>query len=182
MDFLLMKSLNLKINLKIKNQAPMKRFISIIMLAIVACSFTVTAQNDHNEGKNKKQWLSEMKEYKHKFLSKELELTPQQEKDFFVLYDELGAKVYELNKDARQMAKNIKASGENVTELEYEKAAEAMFEVKWKESELEKEYFEKFKTVLTKKQLFLLKGAEMKFNRDMMKHHNRLRHKKGDKK
>ena len=45
-----------------------------------------------------------------------------------------------------------------------------------------KEYFEKFKTVLTKKQLFLLKGAEMKFNRDMMKHNNRLRHKKGDKK
>ncbi len=160
----------------------MKRYIAILMLAMVACCYTATAQDNHKEGKDKKQWFAEMKEYKHKFLSKELELTPQQEKDFFAMYDELGEKVFELNKESRQMAKNIKAAGENVTELEYEKAAEAMFEVKWKESELEKEYFEKFKTVLTKKQLFLLKGAEMKFSRDMMKHHNRLRHKKGDKK
>ncbi len=158
----------------------MKRLITFVILAVLVCGFNATAQRDCS--KDKKQWFSEMKEYKHKFISKELGLTAQQEKDFFPVYDELGGKIFELNKETRQMAKNIKEAGENVTELEYEKAAEAMFELKWKESELEKEYFEKFKTVLTKKQLFLLKGAELKFNRDMMKHHNRLRHKKGDKK
>ena len=64
------------------------------------------------------------------------------------------------------------------SDLEYEKATDAIFELKMKEGEIEKSYLEKFRGVLNNKQLFNLKNAERNFNRDLMKQHNRLRQKK----
>lgn len=38
----------------------------------------------------------------------------------------------------------------------------------------------KFKDILTRKQLFKLKGVERKFSREMMRQHNRLRRSRVD--
>ena len=43
-----------------------------------------------------------------------------------------------------------------------------MANVKAKEGEIENKYFEKYAKILTKKQLFLLKQAEVKFTRQMV--------------
>ena len=67
------------------------------------------------------------------------------------------------------------------TDLEYEKATDAIYETKMKEAELEKEYLQKFKTILNKKQMFRLKAVERQFSRDMMRQHNRLRNRRADK-
>ena len=42
-----------------------------------------------------------------------------------------------------------------------------MSQVKVKEGEIEGRYFERFSKILSKKQMFLLKQAEMKFTRQM---------------
>ena len=51
---------------------------------------------------------------------------------------------------------------------EYVNAARAMASVKAKEGEIENKYFEKYAKILSKKRLFLLKQAEMKFTRQWL--------------
>lgn len=78
--------------------------------------------------------------------------------------------IYQINKDTREMERKI-SNAKDVSELEYEKTAEAMLEVKTKEAKIESEYFQKFTSILSKKQLFLLKRAETKFSKNMLQHH-----------
>ena len=46
-----------------------------------------------------------------------------------------------------------------------------MLDVKDKEAKIEATYFEKFKEILSAKQLFLLKRAETRFSRNMLNMH-----------
>lgn len=124
---------------------------------------------------NREQWFKEMRDYKHAFLAKELDLSRDQQRKFFPLYDEMEDETAKLNQETRQLEEKIAKTGDNVTDIEYDKATEALFEQKSKEGEIEKSYLKKFQPILSKKQLFMLKGAERKFTRDIMKHHRRLR-------
>lgn len=112
-----------------------------------------------------------MTQYKHDFLAKELNLTKEQEEKFFPMYDKMETETRELNRQVRGMERSVMQKGDKATDLEYEKAAEAIQELKGKESAVEMRYFGEFKTVLTKKQLFQLKQAERKFTQMIMNHH-----------
>lgn len=151
------------------------RSVTLITLAtslLLQCS-AVSAQRPANEEREK--WYKEMRDYKHSFLAKELDLNNEQQRKFFPVYDEMEDETAKLLHETRQMEDRVIKEGNSVTDIEYEKAAEALFEQKSKEGEIEKNYMKKFEPILTKKQLFMLKGAERKFTRDIMKHHRRLR-------
>lgn len=61
------------------------------------------------------------------------------------------------------------------TDTEYIVAAESMATAKAREGELEKKYYNKLKTILSPKQLYLLKSSERKFDRKL----GEMRRKKG---
>ena len=77
-------------------------------------------------------------------------------------------KIYQVNKEARLQEKEISVSSQDITEEVYEKAAKSLSQVKTKEAEIENQYFEIFSTILSKKQLFLLKRAENRFAIEML--------------
>ena len=79
-----------------------------------------------------------------------------------------------LEEDARIMERRV-SEATDATDIEYEKAAEVLYDMKLKQAEVEKSYMEKFKAILSARQLFELKGVERKFSRDMMRQHNRIR-------
>lgn len=148
----------------------------VILLTLLAMIIPeVTFGEPQND--DRKQFFKEFREYKHKFLARELSLSKDQEQKFFPIYDQMEDETDKLQEETRGLENKIRESAEP-TDLEYEKATDAMFELKMKEGEIEKSYLEKFRTVLTNKQLFNLKNAERNFNRDLMKQHNRLRQKK----
>lgn len=153
----------------------MKKF-SLVFVTLFALMLPVISaaapQNDE-----RKQFFKEIREFKHKFLARELGLSKEQEQKFFPIYDQMEDETDKLQEETRDMENKVREA-ENPTDLEYEKATDALFELKMKEGEIEKSYLEKFRTVLTDKQLFNLKNAERNFNRDLMKQHNRLRQKK----
>ena len=118
------------------------------------------------------QFKKEFREYKHRFLSKQLELTKDQEMPFFDVYDRMEDETAKITNETRDFEKKL-MEAEEVSDLEYDTATDALFELKIKEGEIEKSYLEKLRTILTKKQLFLLKSAERKFNRELMLHQQR---------
>lgn len=122
----------------------------------------------------REQWMTEMRQYKRIYLTKELELTREQQTKFYPLYEEMEDNEAKINDEARAMEKRV-AEMPNASDLEYEKATEAVYDAAVRSAQLEREYMDKFKDILSREQLFRLKAVERQFNREMMKQHHRLR-------
>lgn len=140
----------------------------------IAAQDTATAQTD-DAGKRQK-WLKDMRQYKHEFLIKQLNLTREQRDKFFALYDKMEDEINSLNSETREMERRIYDNPDGqVTDLEYELATKALVDLKGKECEIERGYYEQMADVVSKKQLFELKKAERDFSMQMMKHSRRSR-------
>lgn len=152
------------------------RFIFIVTLLISSlCTF---AHPQHkNERGDRTEWFKEMSKYKAEFIASELKLSAEQKQNFLQLYQEMENSSSKMARETRKLEKSVKQKGESATDAELEKAAEARAELKARQGALEKEYFHKFKKVLTPEQLFKLGDAEKEFGRKLMesnrKHKNR---------
>ena len=138
----------------------MKRIVSILIIAL-AISTAATAQN----GRTK--FATDMYQAKHEMIIEELGLTPTQQKQFMPLYEQMEREIYQVNRNARALANEVE-NKKNPSDRDYEVAASALSNTRMREGEIEAKYFEKFSKVLTKKQLFQLKQAEVKFTREML--------------
>lgn len=120
------------------------------------------------------QWMNEIRQYRRTYMAKELGLSREQQNKFFPLYEEMEAQTSQIDEDVRVMESRLNEA-QDVTDLEYEKCAEAMYDAKVRQADIEKNSMEKFKDVLTRKQLFDLKRVERQFQRELLKQHQRLR-------
>lgn len=145
--------------------------ITAITLAFAANA--AMAQKNDNSRPAREKWLKEVRTYKHDMLVEETAMTAAQKSEFLPLYSAMEQEIYQVNLDARAMEAKISTSSAEISELEYEKAAEALAEVKAKEAQIELDYYKKFEKILSKKQMFLLKRAENRFARNMLNHNKR---------
>ncbi len=139
----------------------MKRIVSILILTI-ALSSAVMAQN------NRTKFATDMYQAKHEMILQALGLTMTQQKQFMPLYEQMEREIYEVNRNARALANEVEKK-KNPSDKDYEAAASALSNTRMREGEIEAKYFDKFSKILSKKQLFLLKQAETKFTREMLK-------------
>ena len=144
-------------------------------LAVPSAAF---AQKNDKPGnrEERSRWYKEMLQYKRDFMVKELQLTDEQKAKFIPIYDKMESETEAINRQTRQMMRSVEKKGSEATDLEYEKAAEATFELKSKEGAIDTKYYNELKTVLTPRQMFKFKNAENQFTRELMKH--RKPHKK----
>ena len=150
----------------------MKRILITLLLAIAIV--TAASSQDKREAK----WMDDMRQVKVEFVAKELNLTKQQKEKFTPIYDAMTRETGKLMRETRALEKSVRKKGNAATDLEYEKATEAMVECKGKECEIEKKYYGQLKTVLSKRQMFELPRAERKFARELMKQQREGKHKK----
>ena len=139
----------------------MKRILSILILTI-ALSSVVMAQN------NRTKFATDMYQAKHEMILQALGLTMTQQKQFMPLYEQMEREIYEVNRNARALANEVEKK-KNPSDKDYEAAASALSNTRMREGEIEAKYFDKFAKILSKKQLFLLKQAETKFTREMLR-------------
>ncbi len=132
--------------------------------------------------KERDAWMKEMQQVKKDFISKNLELTAEQKAKFFPLYEKMENEVRQCTAQTSRMSRDVKGKGDKASDLEYEKAAEAMFELKSKEGAIEMKYYHEFKKVLTPRQLFKLKKAEKDFTKNLMKEYRKNQDDRHDKK
>lgn len=151
----------------------MKRTFSLFFIIVLMASScaTVAAADESRE-----QLKKEIRSYKHLFLARELNLSREQQNAFFQLYDRMEDETEQLTFETRELERRINESDpEKVSDLEYQKAAEAMFELKGKEGEIEMGYLKQFAEILSPRQLFILKKAERGFSKELMDRQMRLR-------
>jgi Spy/CpxP family protein refolding chaperone len=151
-----------------------KALTALVLALSLSVSFGAYADTTDNNSSDREQWMSEMRQYKRTYFIKELGLSKEQQDKFFPIYEALDEQLRQLDDEVRVMEKRV-ADASDATDLEYEKATEAMYEAKVKQADLEKASMQKFKEILSKKQLFELKGVERQFSRDIISRHQRLR-------
>lgn len=152
------------------------RQIVMAMLLALALGLPAIVSAAPRDADEREQWMSEMRQYKRQYLARELELSREQQNKFFPLYEEMEDSMAKAIDEARAMERRV-ADMPAPADLDYEKATEAVYEAEVTASQLELEYLEKFKPILSKRQLFRLKGVERQFNRELMRQHHRLRSK-----
>lgn len=82
-----------------------------------------------------------------------------------------------VRKKTRQLEKTIKNNAK-ATDAQYEAVAIAITDAQINNAQIEKNYYTKFKSILTPKQMYLMKKAERKFTHRLMKMGKEKRRKK----
>ena len=101
------------------------------------------------------------------YMTEKAGLTSEEAEKFFPIYFELQDKKKALNKQRWMKAKQGKNSG--TTEEEYNTIINQFMDTETDILDLEKEYIEKFRKVLSNQKIYMIYWAEIKFNRNMMK-------------
>ena len=138
-------------------------------MAVLLLSSVLPATAQNNGKQPNRQWTKEMLEYKHDFIAEQTEMTQAQRDKFMPLYEAMEKEIYNLNHTTREQARKLSADTKGkVSDQEYFNTAKSMSQLKVKEGEIECKYFDKFAKILNKKQMFLLKQAEIRFSRQMI--------------
>lgn len=102
------------------------------------------------------------------FITAEVGLTPEEAAQFIPLCDELRQKMFDVGRECRKYSKQVRKK-EHPTDADYTRAIDECLQTRIKEAELEKEYYEKFKKILSPEKLYKYRNAEYKFVRMFMK-------------
>lgn len=148
----------------------------ILMLAVLLLAAPAYADKKKKAcGEN---WRKEMRDFKLRFLAQEMELKPDQQKQFVTLYTQMSDEKEAVMRQTRTIVERVNKL-ENPTDADYTAASEALIRAHEQDLAIEKKYEEKFKTFLSPKQIFSLKEAERKF-RDKLREMRRSRPSQSD--
>ena len=164
----------------IKSMAQFKTYF--ITLLVMFMAFGYAPEASARKQCKRDTWFKEMQQLKHDYLVKELNLSREQQTKFFPLYDQMENEKKKLFDQTRAMEKSVAEKGDKATDLELEKASDAIVEMKGRESAIEKKYYCRFNQILTPRQIFKLHDAERKFQRQMVKEHHKKKNQKNNQK
>ena len=156
-----------------------KAILWLSAIVLLGLPMSLAAQDKTDSKEQRKAKFEQFCRFRRDYMMKQIELTDQEAKQFFPLYEELESKKWKVDKEARDFARKIARSKSSVSDTEYEKAAQALLEKDEKMAQLDREYYDKFKTFLSSEKLFKFKNAQMKFPRAMMRWHGGKKAHKG---
>lgn len=157
------------------------KWILMMLFLPVAGISVAQEKSDKDDHKKKKE---ELESQKVAYITNKLELTTDESKAFWPVYDEREKEIKEVRKGIRENLKEGKDL-DNLTDDEVKKLMDETLELKKKELEIEEKYNTKFQTVIPVKKVAKLYWAERKFNEEVLKawrdKHDEHKGKPGDK-
>lgn len=129
----------------------------VLMFALLFSSAIVHAQPQDRKDKIEAMHTA--------YLTDKINLTPEQAKKFWPVYDQYRSDLNELQKQRKQNAQNIKDAGgiDNMSDADVQKLVANEIDIKTRELDLHKEYVVKFQEVISLKQVAKLFMAEEQF-------------------
>lgn len=137
----------------------------LFVLWLVACGFMPLLWA--TEGCEQRLTKEEFRAKQQAYITEKAGLTSEEAAAFFPLYFELQDRKQQLNEEAWALLREGKK--DNVSEERYEEILNGVYEARISSDRLEKNYFGKFKDILSCKKIYLVQQAEMRFHRDLLK-------------
>lgn len=144
--------------------------LTVILLAVLALMPAgAWAQGDKRPSQTeRKEWMKKLQALKRDFLIKELDLTENQQNEFFELYNAKEAERMAAEQKVRDAERNVRKKAEAATDADYDAAIKAQYRFNSEIATIEGKYEDLFRKVLTKRQLYKLRGTEHAFQRKLM--------------
>jgi hypothetical protein len=138
----------------------------LYIIAMICFAFVVIslhAQVDNRQRFDRNEFIT-----KHNaFITAEIGLTGDEAVEFIPLENQMKEKLFEIGNECRKMNRNIR-SRQSVSDEVYLKLIDCNLETRIKELQVEKEYYAKFKKILSPEKLYKYQQAEFKFMREFM--------------
>lgn len=137
-------------------------------LFIILITLSVSSQLTAQKGRPAKEKIQVLKVA---VFTEELGLTPKEAKNFWPLYNEYDSKVRKIDKEIRRMS----ASLETKSDQEIETIMEKRFEFQEQKINLEREYYKKFKKIISLQKIAKIPVAQRKFKKRLVSEMQRHR-------
>lgn len=147
----------------------MKKLSFIIVFSIL----TITLFGQRREAASEK-----IDAYRIAFFTQKLDLTEEESKSFWPVYNAYQKELRELRKAERKLSR---ANYDEMSEKELEEAIEKRFDLRQQQLDLEKQYYKKFKAVLPMTKVVKLPQVERAFRSELLKKMKEERKKNRDK-
>ncbi len=134
-----------------------------IIFTLLLSVLTFSMSDSYAQRRNEEE-IQKIQDAKIAIITNRINLTPDQSKDFWPIYNEFSEKKRDMHRSMRQLIGN---KGEGASDDQAMHNLKEVQELKQKQLELEKEYQARFLTVISAKQLVELYKAERTFN-DML--------------
>jgi len=146
-----------------------KKWILLFIIGLVNINGFLFAQRPGPERGRAE--FEELKEKRVAFFSKAMELTAEETKAFWPLYNELQEKKFQLNQELRRALSRFignERDKKKHTENEFKEIVNLHIQFKVKEAKLEEEYVLKFAKEISYEKIYRYQQAELQFARQML--------------
>ncbi|MCD7709864.1 MAG: hypothetical protein LUI04_00665 [Porphyromonadaceae bacterium] len=108
--------------------------------------------------------------HKRNYLCEKAGLTEKEATAFFPVYEEMQHQLFHLQDESQHAIKRLTKPQKTFSEKDYRDAVTKKIEAGIQIAQLQKEYFERFMTILPAQKVVLLFDAEARFSQEMMRH------------
>ncbi len=134
----------------------MKTHILYIALFIISSFYKADAQEQRTKAER-------IKAVKVAFIIEEINLTAEQSQNFWPVYNELESKLRSINKSSKQ-----RLIIDEMSDSELETLINTRLKAEEDKIALHRAYIEKFKKIITIRQIVLLQRAEKRFKKELL--------------
>ena len=144
-----------------------KKLIFILLFGLISSNLFLFAQRDER----RRAEFEELNKKRVAFITKAMELTSDESKAFWPLYDELQVKKFELNRQLRRAMSEFRGNERDRkkhTEKEFKDIVNLSLKFRADEMKLDEEYVAKFEKIISYEKIFKYLQAEQQFARQML--------------
>ena len=113
--------------------------------------------------------LEKFKEQKIEFFTEKLELTEEEAKDFWPVFNDYENRRNKIIQDKRNLSRYLASNIDNISDKEIEETTDKYVNYHRQETELLEEYYEKFKGILPVKKVMKVFIADHQFKKYLLK-------------
>ena len=150
------------------------RLKQVAVCALIVYSTAAFAQKGQpqkpqvHDDKARQERKEDIEAMKVAFITKKLDLTPEEAQQFWPVYNQYNDKLNELRKKRREDHKQTKQNFDTMSDKEVEQVVDNEMAMRQKELDIQKEYHAKFKAVLPIKKVARLYTTEEQFKRVLL--------------
>jgi len=141
-----------------------KKFLLIL---IGAALFNIVDASAQGQQANRQLLGNDFWERRNDFIKKEVGLTADEASKFIPLETEFRIKIVEVGRECRSLARESQ-NRQKMSDSDYSKLVDCQIETRIKEAQLEKEYYERFKKILSPEKLYKYQQADIRFSRELI--------------
>ena len=155
----------------------MNKYKTKILYTALLLVFAMGLSAQDGRGRGPKMDREKLQAARIAFLTNRLDLTPDNAKEFWPIFNEYEKKKNELNRDYNKQKRALVAEEglRNISDENAVKMLEIYMEQKQAELNLEKEYLDKFQSVLPPTKVWMVLRFDSEFRRNLMQRIGRSR-------